>query len=290
MNQRLKKLVLFPMNILYKINPLLEIKIMFFLKNGYKLNMKKPVTYNEKIQWIKFNGFTREMINCTDKYRVRKYIKECGCEELLIPLLWEGYDPNLIPFESLPNQFVIKVTHGSGFNIICQDKSKLNEAKVKKQLSKWLKEKYLPCYGEWFYGIVKPRIIIEEYLCDRSKKGPNDYKLLCFHGEPKIIQFHMDRFSEHKMKLYDLEWKELTHCRTKFSYTSELKVDKPKELELLIEYAKKLSKSFHMARVDFYIINEKIYFGEITFTDGAGFDKIIPYSFDAELGSYMKIP
>lgn len=188
MNQRLKKLVLFPMNILYKINPLLEIKIMFFLKNGYKLNMKKPVTYNEKIQWIKFNGFTREMINCTDKYRVRKYIKECGCEELLIPLLWEGYDPNLIPFESLPNQFVIKVTHGSGFNIICQDKSKLNEAKVKKQLSKWLKEKYLPCYGEWFYGIVKPRIIIEEYLCDRSKKGPNDYKLLCFHGEPKIIQ------------------------------------------------------------------------------------------------------
>jgi hypothetical protein len=290
MNYKLKKIILFPMNLLYKINPLLEIKIMFYLKNGYKLNLMKPVTFNEKLQWIKFHDKNEKMPSCSDKYAVRKYIKECGCEEILNHLLWEGYKANEIPFASLPNQFAIKATHGSGFNIICKDKSKLKEKVVKKQMSSWLKEKYIPCYGEWFYGIVKPRIIIEEYLGDKDGRIPFDYKFLCFNGEPRLIQVHTGRFANHKIKLYDLEWNEKVNCKMKYSSDSGVFIKKPKELLELIEYAKILSKPFHFARVDFYIVKGKIYFGEITFTDGAGFDKIYPYVFDVELGSYLKVP
>jgi hypothetical protein len=277
------------MNLLYRINPVLEIKILFFLKNGYRLNLNTPVTFNEKLQWIKFFDKNPRLTTCSDKYAVRDYVKECGCEEILNHLLWEGNKAEEIPFQSLPNQFVIKVTHGSGFNIICKDKSKLGKKKVIKQLNHWLMEKYIPCYGECFYGIVKPRIIIEDYLGDADGNCPMDYKLLCFHGEPRLIQVHTGRFAEHKMKLYDVQWKEKDNCRMKYTNDPKLVFDKPQELQSLIEYAKILSKPFHFARVDFYIIKGKIYFGEITFTDGAGFDKIHPYSFDMELGSYMKL-
>ena len=278
------------MNVLYRINAIFETKVMFFLKNGYRLNINNPVTFNEKLQWIKFYDKNEKMPTCSDKYTVREYIKNCGCEEILNHLIWEGYEASEIPFDSLPNQFVIKVTHGSGFNILCKDKSKLIEVKVKKQLARWLKEKYVPCYGEWFYGIVKPRIIIEEYLGNKDGVVPNDYKVYCFNGEPKVIQVHTGRFSNHRIMLYDLDWNTIDNVKMKYSYDPQCILKKPQELYKLIEYAKKISQPFHHARVDFYIVEGKIYFGEITFTDGAGFDRITPYSFDAQLGNYMELP
>lgn len=290
MNYKLKRIILFPMNLLYRINPILEIKLMFFIKNKYKLNLNHPVTFNEKLQWIKFYDKNEIMPACADKFTVREYVKNCGCEEILNHLLWEGSNANEIPFELLPNQFVIKVTHGSGFNIICNDKSSLNAVKVKKQLQKWLKTNYIPCYGEWFYGKVQPRIMIEKYLGKSDGTVPYDYKVYCFHGEAKMIQVHMGRFADHKMKLYDPEWNSIDNVKMKFSCDPQVILNKPKELDKLIEYAELLSKPFHHARVDFYIVDEKIYFGEITFTDGAGFDRTIPYSFDVRLGSFLKLP
>ncbi len=290
MNNKLKKIILLPMNIFYKINPKLEIKVMFLIKNRYRLHLNNPVTLNEKIQWIKFYDRNNRMPLCADKYTVRKYIEECGCKEILNRLLWEGSNPYEIPFEQLPEQFVIKVTHGSGFNILCRNKNELNIDKVRKKLSVWLKEKYLPCYGEWFYGVVKPRIIIEEYLCDRDGKIPNDYKIYCFNGKAKLFQIHIARFEDHRMKLYDTDWNAIEHVVMKYPIDSQTNLGKPKEMDNLIKYAERLSKPFHLARVDFYIVDEKIYFGEITFTDGAGFDRTTPYTFDVQLGSYLKLP
>ncbi|HCL04373.1 MAG TPA: glycosyltransferase, partial [Lachnoclostridium phytofermentans] len=194
MNMRFKEVILAPMNLLYRIKPELCLKIIYRLKTGRKLNLNNPKTYSEKLQWLKLNYKNKLLPICADKYRVRQYVKKCGLESTLKKLLWEGYDPNDIPFDNLPQKFVIKVTHGCGWNIICKNKNLLSIPKTIKKLKRWLKQKYLPCYGEWFYGVIKPRIIIEEYLDDGTGKVPKDYKIFCFHGEPKYIAAHVDRF------------------------------------------------------------------------------------------------
>lgn len=287
MNNDIKNIILTPMNILYKFNPKLTLQILFRFKTGYNLNLNNPRTFNEKLQWIKLN-YNHELLPiCADKYEVRQFIKESGCENILNTLLWEGFQPKDIPFDKLPNKFVIKVTHGQGLNIICTDKCRLDKAKTISKLKRWLHTKYLPCYGEWFYGVIKPRIIIETYLEDGMKKTPLDYKVYCFHGQPKMINAHVDRFTNHKSNLYDLDWKVIDDMQTKY-VDSDLYIEKPKELEELIKYAKRLSAKFIHVRVDFYIVNSKIYFGEMTFTDGAGFDKN-SRKYDETLGDWMRI-
>lgn len=284
-----KNLVLLPFNILYKISPKLELKLLFRLKQGYSLNLKNPKTFNEKLQWIKLYDRNPLMPKCVDKYTVRDYVKSVGCEEILNELYWEGFNPEDIPYDALPNQFVIKVTHGSTFNIIVTDKSKLDKKDVVNKCNTWLKEKFLPCYGEWFYGIEKPRIIIEKYLEDEKIKGELlDYKVFCFNGEPKLVDVHCGRFGEHKRNIYDLDWNLLEDVYFKYDHFDG--IEKPKELEKVLEYARKLSANFHHVRVDFFIVNGEVYFGELTFTNGAGLDKIKPYEFDLKMGEWLKLP
>ena len=197
MTVSIKNLILTPFNLLYNISPEITLKILFRLKLGYNLNLKDPQTYNEKLQWLKLNYKNPLYTKLSDKYTVREYVAR-KCPDILNTLYWNGFDPKQIPWDSLPDKFVIKVTHGSGFNIICADKSKLNKKQVERKLSKWLKTKYLKCYGEWFYGLERPRIIIEEFLDSGENKTPIDYKILCFDGQPKFIAVHTNRFSNHK--------------------------------------------------------------------------------------------
>ena len=272
MNSLLKNIILTPFNLLYNISPEYELKLMFRLKQGYSLNLEDPQTFNEKIQWIKLYDKNPLMAKCSDKYLVRNYIKELGCGELLTRLLWEGAEPETIPFDSLPSRFVIKATHGSTFNIICEDKSKLNQANVIEKCRKWLNARFLPCYGEWFYGVERPRIIIEEFLESDDKTPVKDYKVLCFNGNASLIRVDSDRFTRHKTDLYDLNWNLLKNVRWKYPNSDE-ETPKPECLNKLLQYAEKIAKPFHLARVDFYIARSKIYFGEITFTSCAGFDR-----------------
>lgn len=288
MNNRLKGIILIPFNILYRINPKTEIKLMFFLKHKKRLNLENPITFNEKIQWIKLYDKHPYKPRCVDKYTVRDFVKERNCEEILNTLIWQGFNPEEIPFDELPNRFVIKATHGQGMNIICKDKSTLDKKKTMKILKKWLKTKYLPCYGEWFYDVIPPRIIIEEFL-DENGECPKDYKVFCFNGEPKLVDVHMDRFIEHKRNFYDLDWNVVKGVSIKYPANEECVIDKPDKLEEILEYARKLSKGFIHVRMDFYIVNEKIYFGEMTFTNGAGLGKISPKEFDEQLGSWIEI-
>src|SRR5690625_572084 len=159
MKHIIRRIIFVPMNLIYRISPKTAFKLIYFMKFKKSLNLKNPKSYNEKLNWLKLNYRDDLMPVCTDKYTVRKYVKDCGYGHFLSELLWEGFDPYEIPFDELPEQFVIKVTHGSGNNIICKNKNNLDIKKTQKKLKKWLKTKYIPCYGEWFYGVIKPRII-----------------------------------------------------------------------------------------------------------------------------------
>ena len=285
-----KRLLLTPLNVLYRINPKFELKLLFRIKQGYRLNLKYPKTYNEKIQWIKLYDRNPLMTKCVDKYLVRDYVKSKGCENILNTLLWEGFNADDIPYDALPNKFVIKVTHGSTFNIICTDKSKLNVTEANKKIKKWLKEKFLPCYGEWFYGIEKPRIIIEKYI--ESKDGLKDYKVFCFNGKPKYISVYSDRQANNGkpfQEIYDLNWNLTDNHTNNYQLPKEL-TEKPTNLNQIIKYSEILSKDFKHARVDFFNPNNNLIFGEITFTSSAGFGKFSSKEFENEMGNYLKLP
>lgn len=290
MNTTTKNIILKPFNLLYKISPELDLKLLFRIKLGYKLNLNNPKTYNEKIQWIKLNDKNPLMTKCCDKYAVREYIENKGYGELLNRLIWQGFNPEDIPFEDLPNQFVLKVTHGSTFNIICTDKSKLDKEDAIKKCKKWLKAKFIPCYGEWFYGVEPPRIIIEEYLEGDDNKPLFDYKFFCFNGKPKLVYVDTWKDGHHTINAYDMDFNMIEGVELGYPNDVETKVDIPAAFEDMKKIAADLSKDFYHVRVDFYYTHGEIYFGELTFTKGAGFGKIKPLSFDKKMGDWLKLP
>lgn len=288
MNNLIKNVALFPFNLLYKVSPEADLKILFLLKQRYVLDLKNPKTYNEKLQWIKLYDKNPLMTKCCDKFTVREYVKQQGCEEILNHMIWQGFDPKDIPFSVLPPKYVIKVTHGSTFNIIQDGALQITKNEIINKCKKWLKAKFLPCYGEWFYGIERPRIIVEDFIESADDTQLRDYKVFCFNGNPKIIRVDTDRFTNHKMDFFDCEWNRINNAGMGFAISGR-PIEKPLCLQKMLEYATKLSAPFHHARVDFYIVKEKIYFGEITFTNGAGFDKFSSYDFDLMLGNYLKL-
>ena len=287
MNALTKNIILFPFNLLYKVSPELTLKALFLLKKKKKLDLKNPKTFNQKLQWIKLYDKNPLMPVCCDKYTVRKFVEEQGCGDILNELYWSGFDPDEIPYDSLPEKFVIKVTHGSTFNIIVKNKAGLDRAKTAETLRKWLKAKFIPCYGEWFYGVEKPRIIVEKFIEDDSG-DLKDYKVYCFNGEPRMIHVHSGRFTDHRNDIYDPDWNYMAGKR--FAFENSQPVPPPEALDQLLRCSKILCKNFLHVRTDFYIANGKLIFGELTFTDGSGFDPIYPYSFDEEVGSWLKLP
>ncbi|MCI8544543.1 MAG: glycosyltransferase [Lachnospiraceae bacterium] len=288
MDNRFKNFVLMPLNLLYQFDSELELRILFRLKCGYKLDLKSPVTYNEKLQWIKLYDHNELMPKCCDKFAVRQIVRELGCGEILNDLLWEGFRPEDIPFAELPDKFVIKVTHGSTFNIICTDKNRLNKEKAVQKCRKWLRTKFLPCYGEWFYGIEPPRIIVEKYIESDDGCQLRDYKVFCFNGEPVYIRVDSDRFTVHRDDVYTTEWERISGAHMGHG-CSGYEFARPKCLPEMMDYARKLSAPFLHARIDFYIVKDAVIFGEITFTNGAGFDKFSSYEFDLEMGKQLEL-
>lgn len=289
MNTLTKNVILTPLNMLYKVSPRKTLELLFRIKQGYSLNLDCPKTFNEKLQWIKLYDRNPQMPYCCDKYEVRSFVEKQGCGEILNHLIWQGNAPEDIPFDILPEKFVIKVTHGSTFNVICTDKSKLNKEETVRNLKKWLKVKFLPCYGEWFYGKVKPRIIVEDFIESADDKQLRDYKVFCFNGVPKLIRVDMDRFTQHKADIFDVEWNHIPKAGMGFPLSGRV-IERPVCLEKMLKYAEILSKPFHHARVDFYIVGSRIIFGEITFTNGAGFDRFSSYDFDLQMGQMLTLP
>lgn len=289
MNTLMKNMVLAPFNLLYRVSPELTLKVLFRLKVGHPLNLENPCTYNEKLQWIKLYDRNPLMPKCCDKYAVREYVKSKGCGQYLNDLLWQGSNPADIPFDELPERYVVKVTHGSTFNVIVDGSRPVDRGEIVAMCRKWLKAKFLLCYGEWFYGVEKPRIVVEKYLENEGANQLYDYKVYCFNGAARYIRIDVDRFSDHKMLMYDRDWNKLPGYGIRYS-CADIDFPKPSCLAELLAVAEKLSDEFYHARVDFYVVDNSLVFGEITFTSGAGFDRFHPEEFDLEMGSWLTLP
>ena len=254
---------------------------------GYELNLDNPQTFNEKLQWLKLNYHKPSFSLMVDKAEVKKYVSDIIGEEHIIPTYAVYNSVDEIDFDKLPEQFVLKCTHDSDDLVICKDKSQLNREKVRKQLKKGLKFDYFYMGREWVYKNVKHRIIAEKYMTDLGEEL-KDYKIFNFDGEPRIIEVDYNRFKNHKRHLYTTEWNKLD---VTFVYPGDdTIIEKPKQLDQMLGYARKLSKGHPFIRTDFYIIDDNIYFGELTFYHHCGFGQITPFEFDVEMGKWIKLP
>ena len=265
-------------------------KIRFYKHLGYHLNLKNPKSYNEKIIWKKIYDRNPLLPMTTDKYAVRSYIKkvlgEEKAKEILIPLLYVTDQPETIPFERLPSAFIVKPNHTSGRNIIVEN-SHFNKKQIIKTYRRWLKTPYGLEKLEWAYQSIKRKIIIEKLLRDDDGNIPRDFKFHMFHGKCKLVHIVFNRINNLSRSYFDEKWNFLSVKRP--DYPQGQKIEKPKNYEIMLALAEKLSKPFDYVRVDLYNLNGKIYFGELTHYPESGILKFEPSSFDFELGKYWKI-
>lgn len=272
-------------------NNLLETEYPKVLAKLYERSIRHPLdwnnlqTYTEKMQWVKLFDNLPIKTTLVDKYLARDWVKKKIGEEYVIPLLgvWDCFEE--IDFASLPDRFVLKCNHGSGMNIIVKDKKKLDLIDAKIKLTEWLKVNHAFLHGfELQYKNVKPKIIAEKFMEDYQHNF-DDYKIHCFDGEPKFISVMSE--SSTRKTYYDAKWERMDFY-DKFP-ASEKELPRPLNFEKMLEVAKILSQGFKTVRVDLYNVDGKIYFGEMSFTDNAGFLKMRPEEWDMKLGQYLHI-
>jgi len=279
--------------IIYGISPRWGADLIFKRFFHKKINWNNPKNLQEKTYWLLFNTNTDLWSHCADKYRVRDFVKERGAEEILTDLYgqWENVDD--IDFDTLPDKFVIKANNGCGSVIAVKDKSKADIKKIKKQLSQWMKYPFGYNGSQFHYLRINPCIIAEQLLEEEGvtkELSPHslvDYKIWCFEGQPESVIVVFDRAPGYTQQaVYDLEWNDLSPKVFSASYYKK-PFPKPKNFDKMLEYARILSKGFEEVRVDFYDVDGKIYFGELTFTAGYGdlTDEYYEY-----LGSKIQLP
>lgn len=254
---------------------------------GHKLNWDNLQTYTEKMQWAKLYDKNPLKATLTDKYLVREWVEKTIGGEYLIPLLgaWDNFED--IDFSELPDRFVLKTNHGSGTNLIVKDKSKLNLKRAKRMFDDWMNIDY--AYNsnfEMHYTDIKPKIIAEKYMETSTGELP-DYKFLCFGGKPYYCWVDCGRFTNHTRNVYDLDWKlqSWSQCHP----INEVIIEKPAKFETMVMLAQKLSEGLSHVRVDFYNIDGNIYFGEMTFTNASGLERIYPDEWDKRLGELWQL-
>ena len=255
---------------------------------GQPLDLEHPQTFSQKQQWYKLNAKEPLMQICADKYSVRAYLESKGYAALLNDLLGVYSNPKDIDFEALPERFVIKAAHGSGFNIIVKDKATLNIRQTKMMLKSWLRQNISWSGREWVYKDMPRRIVIEKYLEDASG-GLQDYKFFCFNGEPRIMQLEVGRFTDHNTRnFYDMEWNLLPFGK-ELPHNPDIQVEKPQGFETMKQIAKELCQPFQFVRVDLYQVKDKIYFGELTFFPAGGAPDFVPSEYDKIVGDMWEL-
>ena len=269
----------------------LYLRLMYRLRMGKKLNLKNPKTFNEKLQWLKLYDRKPEYTIMVDKYKVREYISKKIGEQYLIPLIGVWNSPDEIDFNALPDQFAMKCNHNSGLGMcICTDKSKLDVKKVKKDLKRGLKQDYYLTGREWPYKDVPRKIVAEKFL-KGDTGGLTDYKIHCFNGVPKFVLVCRDRFSESGLTedFYTPEW-ELMPVKRPSIPNAKTPLPKPEKLDEMLALAAKLSENIPFLRVDFYYVEGKIYFSELTFFPASGFAPFEPEEWDRTFGDWLELP
>ena len=266
------------------------VKFMFRVRMKKKLDLKNPKTFNEKLNWLKLYDRKDIYTTMVDKYEVKKYIAEKIGEEYIIPTLgvWDRFDE--IDFDSLPNQFVLKCTHDSGGLAICKNKADFDKEKARQKIEKSLSRNFFWHSREWPYKNVKPRIIAEQYMEDSETSELRDYKFMCFNGEAKCSFVCSDRFTEDGLHVtfFDREWNVMPFERHYPHRKDGIK--KPENYDKMLGLAEKLAQNIPFVRVDFYEVEGRIYFGELTFFPGAGLEEFTPEEWDYTLGSWIKLP
>lgn len=295
-----KKLAYHYRCLLTHISPKLNTKVVYKAKFGRSLDLENPETLNEKTLWLKFNTYWNNSLvkQCADKYRVRDYIINMGYEDILNELLDVCMIPEEINWEELPEKFVVKMNIGSGFNQIVFDKDNTDRSKLVETINQWLKSapRYYLGYSEMQYKDVKPVILVEKYLGGPNNELPDDYKFYCINGTCYMTMFCKDRDAHGHGAKYiymDRKWNMITNGLNDPS----IQVDKPRCLEKAMKIAEDLSEPFPFVRVDFYLLEDQIVFGELTFTPAAGMDvdhKLKPFGCDEDIdhiyGRLLKLP
>lgn len=292
----MKAIILFFVNLLITLRILTPIRVAR-LKFLYKLhrwpNFEHPWDLNEKINWMKFYGDTSLWPMLADKYRVREYVRKCGLEECLIPLIGKWNSVDDIDWESLPRQFVMKCNNGSGDVVVCKNKEELNKEETLSYFRKQLSKQYGILTGETHYALIKPCVITEELLEDLSQSGGKhsliDYKIWCFDGKPAYIVCYSNRHDKYycEIGVYDTGWNgHPEFLRYSSHYKKEKKpVERPMCLEQMLDIASRLSKGIPQVRVDLYEVNGKAYFGEMTLTSSGGYMSHFTQDFLDKLGT-----
>ena len=264
------------------------LQIVYRIRTGQDLDIDHPKSFNEKLQWLKLYDRKPEYTTMVDKYAVKKYVADIIGEQYIIPTLgvWDHFED--IDFYKLPNKFVLKCTHDSGGLVICRDKSKFNVKIAKRKITKSLKRSFFYLGREYPYKDVKPRIIAEKYMEDSGTTDLKDYKIMCFNGRVRCSFVCSERSEHLKVTFYDSDWKRMPFER--HYPASKEDIPKPENYDKMVELAEILSKDIPFVRVDFYEINGHIYFGELTFYPGAGFEEFTPDKWDKVLGDWIVLP
>lgn len=268
------------------------IPIQYRIKTGNKLHLAKPVRYTEKLQWYKLYYRKPIMTQCADKYAVREYVKEKGLEHLLNGLYAVCDSPKDIDFENLPNSFAMKMTVGSGMNYFVADKSKESAEHLRSIAKKWFASDSSSYGREWCYYNIRPRIVFEELLPLNERNDLPDYKFFCFDGKPFCLYTMINYTHNHdngQLGFFDMDYNLLPFCRKDYK-SIQKQIPKPKGFDMMVEYARILSQGFPHVRVDFYDIDGRIIFGEMTFYTASGYTVFEPDEFDFILGKQFVLP
>lgn len=258
-------------------------KMYMYLRLGYWPTIREPTTFNEKIMHRKLYTDNDLFPIIADKYRVREYVAKRVGEDLLSELYHVTDDPETIPFADLPSTYVIKPTHMSGTIRFVDESEEPEVESIEDECREWLGTEYGSTKEEYWYGEIRPRILIEERLKDDEYGIPPDFKFFVFHGEVKYIQVDMNRYTDHTRRFYDREWNP-QEFGLKFPLGP--KISEPENLDTMIDIAEKLGEGLDFIRVDLYQIDgERVVFGEMTIAPESGGGEFIPREYDLELGS-----
>lgn len=259
---------------------------------GRDPNLDPPRTLNEKILWLNLRQRDPRRVECSDKVAVRKFVRNRIGDHYLVPLLGVYDDPEDIDLDELPDRFIIKAAHGSGWNLIVRDKQALEWRETQRKLQDWLSRSYYAHKREWQYRDVPHRLVIEELLIDEGGEVPDDYKVWCLRNGPTetmFFQVDMNRFTDHTRNYYDLDWNLLPFSKAD-APASPTGRPRPERLDEMVDVARELSEGFCLVRVDFYCLPDRICFGEMTFTPDAGMAPLVPEEWDRKLGDLVGLP
>ena len=272
------------------------LKLLYRFKMGHRLDLKNPLAFTEKLQWLKLYNRKPEYTKMVDKYAVKEYVANIIGEEYIIPTLGVWDKPEDIDWDSLPNQFVLKTTHGGGGGgvVICKDKATFDKTSAIAKLKESMASDIYSGLREWPYKNVPKRIIAEKFMAPKKSPAPKDlpdYKFFCFNGEPKYCQVIRDRHTKETIDFYDMDWNHMPFVGLNPVVRNGLTpVARPGNLDEMKEICRKLADSKTFVRVDLYVIDGKSYFGELTLYPASGMGVFTPEEWNGKLGDLLTLP